>query len=112
MLLFEVVCFGTRIFVLTGFGVGAGSPLLAIQINCIPYNSLQLKPIQSFITVLVRNLSISVVYYDFLVRNLMHFLLQFAHTFCTPIKLIFTCSSFFLNIFFERTLTLLAISAI
>ena len=41
----------------------------------------------------------------------MHFLLQFTYKFCIPIKLIFTCSSFFLNIF-EGTFSLLAISAI
>ena len=41
----------------------------------------------------------------------LHFLLQFTYKFCIPIKLIFTCSSFFLNIF-ERTFSLLAISAI
>ena len=41
----------------------------------------------------------------------MHFLLQFTYKFCIPVKLIFTCSSFFLNIF-ERTFSLLAISAL
>ena len=109
MLVFEVICFGTGIFVLTGLGVGAGSPFSAIQINCISYNSLWLKPFQSFITLLVRKLSISVIYYNFLIRNLMHFLLPFTYKFCIPIKLIFTCSS--LNIF-ERTFSLLTISAI
>ena len=41
----------------------------------------------------------------------MQFLVQFTYKFCIPIKLIFTCSAFFLNIF-ERTFSLLAISAI
>ena len=40
MLVFEVVSFGTRIFILTSFGVGEGSPFSAIQINCISYSSL------------------------------------------------------------------------
>ena len=35
----------------------------------------------------------------------MHFLLQFTYKFCIPIKLIFPCGSFFLNIF-ERTFSL------
>ena len=49
MLVFEVVSFGTGIFILTGFGVGAGGPFSAIRINCSSYNSLWLK---SFITVI------------------------------------------------------------